>query len=723
MNDVIVARLDRAVALLAECQNAPAAKRIADVARAAKDLAQRQKLGKDAIAYANAVVVDAMTRMGEFLAAGPKNRGAEGNPGGRGARIVRLNGATAQPPTLADLGISKGESSVAQALAEMKQENPALHEEVRSGRMSANRAASRHRRQKRKAQAARALPPPKGNGGPSWEIVCGDCLTELAKLRAGSVRLAVADPPYNIGVDYGGGAKADKLPWQQYLDWCGEWMKAVVRTLTPDGSFWVLINDESAAEFKMLLEATGLHRRAWIIWVEAFGVYNSAMRNFSRCHRHLFYYSKDPARFAFDADAVLRPSDRQVTYNDKRADPQGKVWDDVWVIPRLTATCAERREGFPTQLPLGLLRPIVGCASDPGDLVLDPFSGSGSTGEAALEAGRRFLGVEKNQNFAERSRCHLLGVKPRAVAAEMAEAAALAEDAGDGAGDFPKNVAVAQWNRMGKQERRRLLAVQGPAKFNDQGEAEGIQWARWSWNPITGCLHNCPYCYARDIANRIYEDGPKFEPVLWPGRLKAPQNTPLPRGRISAAADLWKRRALGNVFVCSIADLFGRWVPKEWIDAVLGEIRAAPQWTFLLLTKFPIRMAEFAFPENAWVGTTVDCQARVANAERAFRKVKAGVKWLSCEPLLERLKFSDLGMFHWVVLGGASRQSQTPEWHPPISWVEEIHQAARQAGCRVFDKPNLFGHHIREYPGDEPEAVPDRAPDGLYYLPNPEGKA
>jgi protein gp37 len=296
--------------------------------------------------------------------------------------------------------------------------------------------------------------------------------------------------------------------------------------------------------------------------------------------------------------------------------------------------------------------------------------------------------------------------------------------AGDGEEDSAGAVTVEQWQAASKAERKRLLAVDNTAKkYNYQAEAEGIKWALWSWNPLTGCLHNCPYCYAKHFANRLYQDGPKFAPALWPDRLKAPRNTPFPRARIEAEPDLWKRRALGKVFLCSLADLFGRWVPKQWIDAVLAEVRAAPQWTFLLLTKFPIRMAEFDFPENAWVGTTVDCQARVANAERAFRKVKAGVKWLSCEPLLEPLKFTDLGAFQWVVLGGASQQPGTPPFHPPLEWVAQIDRDAREAGCRVFWKPNLLAEPPREYPGDAAVQLPAEAPEALRYLPNPEAKA
>src|SRR5262249_14162238 len=149
------------------------------------------------------------------------------------------------------------------------------------------------------------------------------------------------------------------------------------------------------------------------------------------------------------------------------------------------------------------------------------------------------------------------------------------------------------------KKRATILSTKGSAKFNAQGDNENIEWALWSWNPVTGCLHNCPYCYARDIATTgptrgAFPNG--FTPTFIPARLTAPRNTPFPEEKIKAEQRPERRLGLRNVFVCSMGDLFGRWVPSEWIEAVLKECREAPQWNFLFLTKFPIRMAEFKFP-------------------------------------------------------------------------------------------------------------------------------
>lgn len=254
---------------------------------------------------------------------------------------------------------------------------------------------------------------------------------------------------------------------------------------------------------------------------------------------------------------------------------------------------------------------------------------------------------------------------------------------------LPDFITLDQWQALDDAGQFAALSANGSGLKMNKQETDNIEWALWSWNPVTGCLHNCDYCYARDIANRFYPQG--FAPSIVPARLSAPANTHVPQ---EAKDNIGYK----NVFTCSMADLFGKWVPSEWIEAVLDVVRNAPQWNFLFLTKFPIRMAEFDFPENAWVGTTVDRQYAVDRAETAFRKITAGIKFLSCEPMLERLTFTSLEMFDWVIIGGSSKSTQTPEFRPPREWVNDLQAQARAAGCKVYEKTNLL-ERIREYPG------------------------
>jgi protein gp37 len=272
-------------------------------------------------------------------------------------------------------------------------------------------------------------------------------------------------------------------------------------------------------------------------------------------------------------------------------------------------------------------------------------------------------------------------------------------------------LSIKEWDDLDDIAATAMFDAPSDATFNKQ-DTTSIEWAQWSWNPITGCKHDCPYCYARDIAQRftnLYRNG--FDPSIWPARFAAPENTHVPQ---MAEQDV----AYRNVFTGSMADIFGRWVPEEWIHLVVERVEANPQWNFLFLTKFPQRVHEFGkMPKNAWMGTTVDCQERVANAEKAFAKMGGGIKWLSVEPMLTPLKFSRLDLFDWIVIGGASPSAKTPRWVPPFDWVADLHAQARKAGCAVYHKDNLGmgdGIRLKEFPWGTRETRV--LPDQLKYL-------
>lgn len=240
---------------------------------------------------------------------------------------------------------------------------------------------------------------------------------------------------------------------------------------------------------------------------------------------------------------------------------------------------------------------------------------------------------------------------------------------------------------------------QGKATFNET-KGDGISWAAWSWNPVTGCLHGCDYCYARAIANRWTDAYPVgFTPLRHAERDDAPANTVIPTqyrndAHQSCGQGDCKVCAYRRVFVCSMADLYGRWVPDRWIDEVHASMLASPHWEYMLLTKFPARYVGLGLPPKAWVGTSVDEQKRVRIAEDAFRKIDGvRVKWLSLEPLREPLEFTDLSMFDFVVIGAQTETTQptgrVAAFDPPREWVWRITAQAKEAGCKVHYKPNL----------------------------------
>lgn len=241
-------------------------------------------------------------------------------------------------------------------------------------------------------------------------ITTGDCIEQLAALPAGSVNLVVADPPYNIGIDYGDGERADRLPDAAYIEWTRAWIAAAARALADDGAMFVICGQEYAGDHQIAMRDAGLHWRNTVTWVETFGA--NCRKKFNRTSRPMFYAVKHRRRFTFDIEVLNTPSARQTKYGDKRANPAGKVLDDVWTIPRVCGTFRERVEGVPTQLPLQLVRRVVGGLSRPDDLVLDPFTGSGTTGVVCINHGRRFHGIELREQYAAIARSRIETASP-----------------------------------------------------------------------------------------------------------------------------------------------------------------------------------------------------------------------------------------------------------------------------------------------------------------------
>jgi len=243
-----------------------------------------------------------------------------------------------------------------------------------------------------------------------------DCLVGMAAMPAESVHLAFADPPFNIGYVYD--AYDDRRTMAEYLDWSRRWMAAVHRVLRPDGTFWLAIGDEYAAELKLIAQNdVGFHCRSWVIWYYTFGVH--CERKFTRSHAHLFHFVKDPERFTFNSDAIRVPSARQLIYGDKRANPKGRVPDDTWILrpqdlpdgfqadsdtwhfSRVCGTFKERQGWHGCQMPEPLLARIIRACSNEGDLVLDPFAGSGTTLVVAKKLGRAWIGFEISGRYAD----------------------------------------------------------------------------------------------------------------------------------------------------------------------------------------------------------------------------------------------------------------------------------------------------------------------------------
>jgi len=202
------------------------------------------------------------------------------------------------------------------------------------------------------------------------------------------------------------------------------------------------------------------------------------------------------------------------------------------------------------------------------------------------------------------------------------------------------------------------------------GQNGGINWTDATWNPITGCLHGCPYCYAREFSARF---GRSFDPAFHPQRLSEPLH----------------RRKPTKIFCGSNADNFGAWVPAEWIHAILDTVRQAPQHTFQFLTKNPARLAEFnPWPSNCWVGGTVDTRSRLLPTLTALQKTEAPVRFISFEPLNSDMGIPILdGAVEWIIIGAETGKHGH---QPQARWVDDLILAARSCNVAVWFKDNLI---------------------------------
>ena len=194
--------------------------------------------------------------------------------------------------------------------------------------------------------------------------------------------------------------------------------------LKPSGAFWLAIGDEFAAELKVIFHRDlGLSLRSWVIWYYTFGVH--CTKKFARSHAHLFHFVKDPKNYTFNDQPVRVPSARQLVYFDSRANPEGRLPDDTWILrpqdvpngfsadgdtwyfPRVCGTFKERAGWHGCQMPEQLLGRIIRSCSNEGETVLDPFGGSGTTLLAAKKLRRRFVGFELSPEYAARVQSRL----------------------------------------------------------------------------------------------------------------------------------------------------------------------------------------------------------------------------------------------------------------------------------------------------------------------------
>lgn len=259
--------------------------------------------------------------------------------------------------------------------------------------------------------------------GDGWAVYKGDSLELLSALPASCLPLTVTSPPYNIGKAYEQVRAID-----EYIRWCADWISLVHRATNPTGAFWLnlgylsLSGRAKALPIPYLLwERVPFFLMQEIVWNYGAGV--AAKHSFSPRNEKFLWYVRDSENYTFNLDDVRDPD---VKYPNQRkngklkCNPLGKNPTDVWQIPKVTSgtdRSSKERTPHPAQFPIAVVDRIVRACSSLGDVILDPFMGSGSLAEAALRAGRQAIGFEINAEYVD--------LTARRLAATLAQPALL----------------------------------------------------------------------------------------------------------------------------------------------------------------------------------------------------------------------------------------------------------------------------------------------------------
>jgi adenine-specific DNA-methyltransferase len=241
--------------------------------------------------------------------------------------------------------------------------------------------------------------------GENYAIYSGDCLEYMGRLGEGLIDLTVTSPPYNIGKEY-----ESIRNLSDYLSWCERWIREIHRITNPDGAFWLNLGYLSVSGKAkalpipyLLWDRTPFFLVQEIVWHYGAGV--AAKTSFSPRNEKFLWYVKDESHYTFNLDAVRDPDvkyPKQKKNGKLKCNPLGKNPSDVWMFPKVTSgtdRSSQERTAHPAQFPIAVIDRIIKSCSQEGDLVFDPFLGSGSTIEAALGNGRMAIGFEIEPSY------------------------------------------------------------------------------------------------------------------------------------------------------------------------------------------------------------------------------------------------------------------------------------------------------------------------------------
>ena len=223
-------------------------------------------------------------------------------------------------------------------------------------------------------------------------IYQGDVLNLLKDIAPNTVDLIIADPPYNLGKDYGN--NHDLKGFDEYIEFSRDWLKLAHAVLKPTGTIYVFMGVRFVSYlYHILDQELRMFFNSWITWHYTQGI--GKTKGFSPRHDDVLMFTKSEF-FKFNLDDIRIPQ----KYFRERNNMAGANPGDVWQFSHVHYSNPER-ENHPTQKPEALIARIVAASSDAGDLIVDPFSGSGTTARVCQQLNRNCIGIELNPDFVQ----------------------------------------------------------------------------------------------------------------------------------------------------------------------------------------------------------------------------------------------------------------------------------------------------------------------------------
>ena len=230
------------------------------------------------------------------------------------------------------------------------------------------------------------------------KIICGDAIQKMQEINSRSVDLIIADPPYNLGKDYGNGS--DTKSFEEYIQFTKKWTKEATRILKENGTIYVFMGFRFISYLYQILEKeNSLNFVNWICWHYTQGI--GKKKGFSPRHDDILIFTKS-YNYTFNLDSIRVPQKYYRSRNNMRGANPGDVWEFSHIH-----YCQDNRQDHPTQKPEGLIERMVLASSNEGDFVVDPFSGSGTTLRVCQQLDRNCLGIELNEDYVKMTKKRL----------------------------------------------------------------------------------------------------------------------------------------------------------------------------------------------------------------------------------------------------------------------------------------------------------------------------